>query len=192
MEIIIAVILVVIVMIWLTLFPQSEQRPLAEKTTARSQDEIGSQIQTLPHIRIGYILDGDTCIANRGWSEMRIRLDSIDCPEIGQDWGDTAKYGLIKLIGGRGKVKMEEHGVDDYGRVLATLYVWSREKREWVNVNERMVMLGHAWVMQKFYDHLPPERQDRLNRLQAWARSKKVGLWKNGNAIAPWSWRNGG
>jgi hypothetical protein len=27
-----------------------------------------------------------------------------------------------------------------------------------VNVNERMVVLGHAWVMRRFYNHLSPQR----------------------------------
>jgi endonuclease YncB( thermonuclease family) len=62
---------------------------------------------------------------------------------------------------------------------------------EWVNVNERMVTLGHAWVMRKFYDHLPDDRQRNLNRLEAWARSKKVGLWRTPSPVPPWRWRGG-
>ena len=119
-----------------------------------------------------------------------IRLDSIDCPEDGQPWGNTAAYGLIKLIGGR-KVRLEEHGLDFHGRTLATIYVRHANGEEWVNVNERMVILGHAWVMYKFYDHLPKDRQDKLNRLENWARSKKVGLWRTQSPIPPWQWRNG-
>ena len=119
-----------------------------------------------------------------------IRLDSIDCPEDSQHWGDTAAYGLIKLIGGR-KVHLEEHGLDSHGRTLATIYVRHANKEEWINVNERMVTLGHAWVMRKFYDHLPEDRQNKMNRLESWARSKKVGLWDTSNPIPPWQWRNG-
>jgi len=76
-----------------------------------------------------------------------------------------------------------------YERTLATIYVQNRNSG-WVNVNERMVTLGHVWVMRSFYDHLPKERQDQLNRLERWARSKKVGLWKTPNPIPPWKWRN--
>jgi endonuclease YncB( thermonuclease family) len=137
-----------------------------------------------------HVVDGDTVIVAKGWSRVMIRLDSIDCPEDGQHWGDTVAYGLIKLIGGR-KVHLEEHGPDFHGRMLATIYVRNANGEEWVNVNERMVTLGHAWVMYKFYDHLPKDRQDKLNRLENWARSKKVGLWRTQCPIQPWQWRNG-
>lgn len=134
------------------------------------------------------VVDGDTLIVAKGWSQTMIRLDSIDCPEDGQHWGDIAAFGLIKLVGGR-RVVLEEHGLDSYGRTLATIYVRHANGEEWLNVNERMVTIGHAWVMRRFYDHLPKDRQAKLNRLEAWAKSKKVGLWSTENPIPPWQWR---
>jgi endonuclease YncB( thermonuclease family) len=160
----------------------------AHKTKAQSEDTVKDEIENFPIAKVKWVIDGDTVIVIQGWSEIVIRLDSIDCPEDGQDWGDTAKYGLIKLIG-RCNVRLEEHGPDDYGRTLATIYVWHKHKSEWLNVNERMVTLGHAWVMRKFYDHLPQDRQEKLNRLERWAKSKKVGLWRDPNPIPPWQWR---
>lgn len=139
--------------------------------------------------RVRQVIDGDTAIVTIGQSEIVVRLDSIDCPEDGQYWGDIAKYGLIKIVGGQ-NVRLEEHGKDSYGRTLATMYVWSEEKNEWLNVNERMVTLGHAWVMRRFYDHLTDDRKERLNRLESWAKSKKVGLWHQNEPTPPWKWRN--
>ncbi len=139
--------------------------------------------------RVRQVIDGDTAIVTIGRSEIVVRLDSIDCPEDGQYWGDIAKYGLIKIVGGQ-NVRLEEHGKDSYGRTLATMYVWSEEKNEWLNVNERMVTLGHAWVMRRFYDHLTDDRKERLNRLERWAKSKKVGLWHQNEPTPPWKWRN--
>jgi micrococcal nuclease len=155
---------------------------------ALSEREIRSQIQNLPTARVRYVIDGDTVIVTRWWLDTIIRLDSIDCPEDGQTWGDIATYGLIKLIGGR-TVQLEKHGLDRYGRTLATLYV--RDRQKWLNVNERMVTLGHAWVMQRYYDHLPRDRQDKLKHLERWARSRRVGLWRNPDPVPPWNWRNG-
>ena len=152
----------------------------------KAQSEV--QIQDLPQANVKWVLDGDTVAITQGWHEKTIRLDSIDSPEDGQEWGDIAKYGLIKLIG-KQNVRIEEHGTDPHGRILATLYVWYHQKTDWVNVNERMVMLGHAWVMRRFYDHLPADRQDKLNSLEKWARSKKIGLWKSENPVPPWEWR---
>lgn len=147
-------------------------------------------IESYPKAKVVYVIDGDTVIVTKGWDKIKIRLDSIDCPEDGQHWGDTATYGLRKLVGGR-NVHLEAHGIDCYGRTLATIYVKSANGEEWINVNERMVTLGHAWVMRMFYDHLPKDRQGKLNRLENWARSKKVGLWRTQNPIPPWQWRNG-
>jgi len=164
--------------------------PTAQKTKAASRAAIRDRIPHLPKAQVIYVVDGDTVIVSKSPGEIRVRLDSIDCPEDGQHWGDTAKYGLIKLIGNKG-VHLEEHGLDSYGRTLATIYVWYGQKNEWLNVNERMVTLGHAWVMRKFYDHLPQDRQAQLNRLERWAQSKKVGLWGTSNPVPPWKWRSG-
>ena len=177
--------------------PARRPAPIAQRRSERQVEPprkalgaaaIRKQIPALPIATVRHVVDGDTVIAVRGWREFRIRLDAIDCPEDGQHWGDIAKYGLIKLIG-RKRVHIEEHGQDDYGRVLATLYVRHPSKDEWMNVNERMVTLGHAWVMRRYYDHLPPDRQDNLNRLERWARSKNVGLWGTPDPTPPWKWR---
>ena len=143
----------------------------------------------LQRVKVEHVIDGDTVIVSDSWSEIRIRLDAIDCPEDGQHWGNTATAGLIKLIGGR-YVHIETHGVDRHGRTLATIYLWHDHGSKWINVNERMVMLGHAWVMRKYYRHLPKTRQHQLDRLERWARSKRVGLWKTNDPIPPWQWRN--
>jgi len=138
--------------------------------------------------KVHRVLDGDTIIAISRWRKLVIRLGAIDCPEYGQHWGDTAKYGLIKLIGGR-TIRIEQHDKDKYGRMVATIYVQSDGEREWVNVNARLVTLGHAWVYRQFYTYLPKHRRDELNKLERWARTKRVGLWRTPNPIPPWDWR---
>jgi endonuclease YncB( thermonuclease family) len=158
------------------------------KTKGRARAEPGRKRSEAGTFRVVRIIDGDTVEVRKFFRKVRIRLDSIDCPEDGQPWGETARAGLIKLIGGR-SVRLEEYGRDPYGRTLATLYVRSKEGSDWLNVNERMVVLGHAWVMRRFYSHLPRERQIALNRIEAWAKSRKVGLWKTSNPIPPWKWR---
>ena len=47
-------------------------------------------------VKVYRVLDGDTVIVSTGLRRLIIRLAAIDCPEKGQHWGDTAKYGLIK------------------------------------------------------------------------------------------------
>ena len=136
------------------------------------------------------VIDGDTVVVQSGWNPETLRLDGIDCPEYDQPWGDTARHGLIKLIGGR-TVHFERHGVDAYERTLATLYVWERKESVWLNVNLRMVMLGHAWVSQPLLQHLPATRRKEMLAVSRWARRKRVGLWKHSSPVPPWQWRNG-
>lgn len=168
--------------------PVSSDGRAAFKRKALSAVKVNALLDQLPEAKVIRVVDGDTLIVAKGWNRKTIRLDSIDCPEDGQDWGNIAAYGLIKLVGGR-SVVLEEHGIDSYGRTLATIYVRRATGEPWLNVNERIVTLGHAWVMRKFYDHLPQDRQTKLNRLETWARSKKVGLWRAENSSPPWQWR---
>ena len=155
---------------------------------ARDQKQRTKPAAGFKTVNVEHVIDGDTVIVSTLLNSYKIRLDAIDCPEDGQHWGDIAKYGLIKLIGGC-KVYLEEHGTDYHGRTLATVYVDQRATSELLNVNERMVTLGHAWVMRRYYGHLPKHRRDQLNRLERWARSNKVGLWKTTGPVPPWRWR---
>lgn len=163
-------------------------------TTAKTVGSFGSEktpnVANFPKFKVDYVVDGDTVKVSTSWQKITIRLDSIDCPEDGQEWGDKATWGLIKMIGGK-HVHVEKHAIDHYGRTVATLYVYSDEDSKWLNVNENMVARGHAWVMRRYYKHLPKHRQTKLNDLERWAKSKPVGLWKLPNPTPPWEWRQG-
>lgn len=135
--------------------------------------------------KVGNIIDGDTIEVSNSGKTFNVRLSAINCPEHGQPWGSIARAGLIKLIGGHCHVYLEIHKVDDrYGRSVATIY-----KEDGLNVNEQMVMLGHAWVYRQYYHHLPKDRQNKLDKLERWAKAKRVGLWKHDNPMPPWKWK---
>ena len=151
--------------------------------------EIYESPEWLEGVKVGYVIDGDTVVVYKGREQFKVRLYGIDCPEDGQEWGDISTAGLIKMIGGK-YVDLEVFGIDMYGRALATIYV--NEKSEQINVNEKMVMKGHAWVMRRFYKELSRNRQHQLNKLENWAKQKKVGLWRKDNPIPPWKWRQEG
>lgn len=163
---------------------------------SRSSQETGPASRDTDLVRlvagpVRKVLDGDTLIVQSGRDRVTLRLNGIDCPEVDQPWGDTAKYGLIKLVGGR-TVHYERHGVDRYERTLATLYVWDRDESVWLNVNLRMVMLGHAWVSPPLLEHLPTTRRKEMLAVSRWARRKRVGLWNDPSPVPPWQWRSGG
>lgn len=159
----------------------------SSKSTHQHRKRLTTPSNDLIKAKVIQVLDGDTVVVAHGDAHLCIRLSAIDCPEGDQPWGDIAKAGLIKLIGGR-YIYLETYGADAYDRTVATVYVY-RDARL-INVNERMVVLGHAWVMRVYYTHLSTPRQIQLNRLESWAQSKKVGLWKTQNPIPPWQWRN--
>ncbi len=156
-------------------------------TSNSSADHPGKASGAIAFGKVKRVIDGDTLIIVIGWKEVIVRLSSIDCPEDGQPWGGTAKAGLIKLVGGK-HVRCEMHCEDHYGRTVATLYVKGRNG-EYQNVNEKMVARGHAWVMRRYFWHLPEHRRNRLNRIEGWARKNRVGLWKTQNPVPPWRWR---
>lgn len=159
----------------------------AYKGKARNVSEI--IIDQLPEAKLVHISDGDGFVAMVNRVKTTIRMDSIDAPELNQPYGDTAKQALSAFIEGR-SIHLEIHGIDDFGRTLATVYVWNNFDKDWLNVNEQLVLLGHVWVMQKFYDHLPRDRQRRLENFQISAQSKNMGLWNTPDPIPPWKWKN--
>lgn len=167
----------------------SSARPLPSPTDYEASPRGDRESSERQKAWVQHVVDGDTVIVSGSWwSETWIRLAHIDCPEDGQEWGNIATAGLIKMIGGR-HVYLETHGIDVHGRTLATIYV--RSDGQLVNVNERMVMLGHAWVARQWYRDLPERRKQQFDRLERWAKSKRVGLWRTSNPIPPWEWRNG-
>lgn len=181
------VLLVILALV--SLVPRKKDRPDPPARTRRaSVHRLKVRRSPLERATVFRIIDGDTVIVTNGWKQVTLRLDGIDCPENGQPWGDTAKYGLVKLIGGR-DIRYEDHGEDAYGRTLATIFVFQQDKPELMNVNVRMVVLGHAWVSRPMFGHLPVDRQQELVRAARWAKSKRVGLWKTNNPVPPWEWR---
>ena len=167
----------------------AENEPLVKpETYAATTPDMKQYIANIPRYKVEQVIDGDTVKVSTLEDEKIIRLDSIDCPEDGQDWGGIAKDGLIKLIGDK-HVHGEAHETDQLGRTIATLYVEDGNTSNWINVNEKMVELGHAWVMRQYYDHLPKDRQAELDKLESNAKLNKLGLWESLNPIPPWDWR---
>jgi endonuclease YncB( thermonuclease family) len=148
-------------------------------------------ISAYPAFKVEHVIDGNSIILSSSLSEKRVRLDSIDCPQDGQEWGEAAKAGLLELIGGK-RVRLEALGSDRFEQTLGTLYVHNDADSGWMNVNETMLMLGHAWVRRACYKHLPEHRRERLNTLEKWARSRSVGLWSRPDPVPPWEWRKDG
>jgi len=124
------------------------------------------------------VADGDTVtLLDSTNKQIRIRLYGIDCPESKQDFGQVAKKFTSDLCFGQ-YIKVEVRDIDRYGRTVGI--IWAQDT---VNVNFELLKAGLAWHY-KQYDKSPAYAQAEEK-----ARAKKIGLWKQPNAIAPWEFR---
>lgn len=90
------------------------------------------------------IADGDTItILTAEKRQVKIRLDDIDSPEKGQEYGQKAKEALSSLIGKK-TVRVEISKKDRYGRSIANVYQGD------IHVNRWMVDSGFAWHYLKY------------------------------------------
>lgn len=120
--------------------------------------------------------DGDTLRLQSG---QRVRLWGIDAPELKQAYGVASRDHLARLVSGK-VVRLEPHGEDRYGRLLAVVWVGQ------TCCNESLLKAGLAWWYRKY---TPGERlYEGLERV---ARAGRVGLWA-GQPVAPWEFRHPG
>lgn len=126
------------------------------------------------------ISDGDTLTVLSGRTPTRIRLDGIDAPETGQDYGSRSKQLASDLAFGKG-VTIRPVTRDRYGRTVAEVILPDGR-----SLNQEMVGRGAAW----WYREYAP-RDAKLARLEAEARGARRGLWSQPNPVPPWTWRKG-
>src|SRR5690606_37688398 len=126
------------------------------------------------------ITDGDTFkLLTQDSIQHQVRLANIDCPERKQAYYNNAKEFLSKAIFGK-QVTINILKKDRYRRLIAV--VWYDDGTK--NVNQELVVNGLAW-------HFVTYSNDKtLQALEDTARKRKVGLWQDPYAIAPWEWRN--
>lgn len=87
-----------------------------------------------------------------------VRLADIDAPELDPPEGAVARDALINLLAQYGGVVYldidKTYGVDDYGRVIAVVYVRA-DDTTLLNVNKWMVDNGYAVIDDKENDFDP-------------------------------------
>lgn len=121
--------------------------------------------------------DGDTLTLLVDRRQYKVRLEGIDAPEIGQDFGTRAKQVLSKQCFGK-TARVKTHGQDRYGRTLGEVFVDGQ------SANLRLVKEGMAWHYKKYSD------STELAEAETQAREKKLGLWSDPAAIPPWEFRS--
>lgn len=128
--------------------------------------------------KIVRVTDGDTVILlTNDNTQVKIRLDGINCPEKGQDFGTKATDFTKKLVAGK-NVIVEVKGTDIYKRTLGI--IWA----DTVNVNEELLKAGLAWR----YKY---NKSARYLKLENQAREKKINIWSLKNPVSPSDFRSG-
>ena len=127
--------------------------------------------------RVVGVHDGDTVtILTPTKTEMKIRLEGIDAPELKQPFGQKSKSELSAIVFGK-EVEIAVLGTDRYKRTLGRITCGE------INVNLEMVKRGMAWRYEKY------SKDPSLLKAQEAAKAESLGLWAGEDAVAPWDWR---
>lgn len=120
--------------------------------------------------------DGDTITVLVGDRQMKVRLEGIDAPELGQDFSQRSKEFLANLVFGQ-DVTIKEYKIDRYGRSVSRIYIGYRD------VSSDMISSGLAWHFKKY------SSDSNLAQLEDSARGRRIGLWSMPFPKAPWIYR---
>lgn len=122
------------------------------------------------------VIDGDTIRVLHKGKSLKVRLEGIDCPELGQDFGRRARQFTSSQVSGR-FVTVTVTGLDQHGRKVGRV---SSDGRD---LSLLLVEAGLAW-------HYVRHSSDRLLAdAEKKARSAGKGLWSMRSPIPPWRWR---
>lgn len=128
--------------------------------------------------RVVNIADGDTfTMLEPGNTQVKVRLFGIDSPERAQPFGTAARRHLGQLLEGHG-VRIDVRDRDRYGRSVAIAF-----RDDGLNINEAMLRDGFAWHYKQY------DKNAAWSRLEADARTYRVGLWADEHPTPPWLWR---
>lgn len=127
--------------------------------------------------RVVTVIDGNTVeIVAEDNETYKIQLHGIDCPELGQQYGEKAKRLLEKLLLEK-SVSVQMKGKDRWGTRLGVIIIDGE-------VDPRFELLeeGLAWTSE-----VNPNPE--LEGLREKAKEKRKGLWKENNPTPPWTYR---
>jgi endonuclease YncB( thermonuclease family) len=123
------------------------------------------------------VTDGDSVTVLVDTKQVKVRLDSIDAPELKQPFGKRSQQSLAQLCAAK-YARVRERGLDRYGRTVGWI------ECDGVDANAEQVRRGMAWVFERYAPSSSP-----LYGLQNEARGSRRGLWTDTHPTAPWDWR---
>lgn len=122
------------------------------------------------------VVDGNTIQVKAEDNEVyQVSMAGIDCPEIGQEFGERAKSFLSKLILDK-TVQVELKGKDRWGNHLGVVMLDGKDPRY------ELLEAGLAWTAER-------NPVEEFEALKETAKSKRKGLWKDPDPTPPWIFR---
>lgn len=138
--------------------------------------------------RVVRVADGDTLTLLVSGAEHRIRLASIDAPEVGhgrkqpgQPYGQASRRALSDLVAGK-SVTLRCYEQDQYGRDVCDVPVGDGR-----TANQIQVATGMAWANRQGGGKYL--RDPGLESLERKARDQRLGVWRDKAPVPPWEWR---
>ena len=131
------------------------------------------------------VQDGDTLTIGSSGVSYKIRLDSIDAPELAQSFGSESKLALEKLVIGK-NIKVAYSKSDKYGRIIGAIFTDAC-----LFVNLEQVAKGMAWFYKAYQCEIDADLRTKYAEAQNNAFNAKLGLWSENDPAAPWFYRNG-
>ena len=146
-----------------------------------SGEIFGKEIESTWTGEVVRVIDGDTIeVLKDGDTPIKVRLESIDCPETKQPFSEKAKSFVSNYCFGQ-EVVVYETGKDRYDRSLA--FVSKPGVPAKLNLSLVLIDSGLAWHYKKYSD------SEYLADLETEAKKAKRGLWSDQDPIPPWDWR---
>jgi len=118
---------------------------------------------------VSRVNDGDSIEVELDSGHARVRFSAIDTPEWDQPYGAQSSAALKAMLPIGSKVELEVVSQDAFHRLVAT--VWRVDGENRTNVNEAMLLQGHAWALRRYM------KDPKFCDMEQMARSKKLGLW---------------
>ncbi len=113
--------------------------------------------------------DGDSIEVDLESGHARVRFSAIDTPEWDQPYGAQSSAALKAMLPPGSKVELEVVSQDSFHRLVATVWLIDGDKQ--TNINEAMLLQGHAWALRRYM------KDPRFCDMEQEARAKKLGLW---------------
>lgn len=130
--------------------------------------------------------DGDSITARRVGPEPRkphkVRVYGIDCPELGQPYGEEARELTRRMLDGKTVEIVPAQKGKSYKREVGGIVL----VKDLLVIQDALVSAGLAWVDDRFCK-LPVCDLWRLHQREARAAGR--GLWADEGAVPPWTWR---